>query len=64
MAGSPLLTAEQKQILDTITEEWALGLAAAFLDMPLRKAIPSVVLGVVVAGFVISCLAYGITSLF
>ncbi len=28
MAGSPLLTAEQKQILDTITEEWALGLAA------------------------------------
>ena len=36
----------------------------AWTGMPLRKAIPSVVLGVVVAGFVISCLAYGITSLF
>lgn len=46
------------------TGAWTGSLAAAFLDMPLRKAIPSVVLGVVVAGFAISCLTYGVASLF
>jgi len=45
------------------TGAWTGSLAAAFLDMPLRKAIPSVVAGVVVAGFLISALAYGVTSL-
>ena len=45
------------------TGAWTGALAAAFLDMPLRKAIPSVVAGVLVAGTVISLLAYGVVSL-
>lgn len=45
------------------TGAWTGALAAAFLDMPLRKAIPSVVVGVLVAGTVISLLAYGVVSL-
>jgi len=45
------------------TGAWTGSLAAAFLDMPLRKAIPSVVAGVVVAGFLISALTYGVASL-
>lgn len=45
------------------TGAWTGSLAAAFLDMPLRKAIPSVIAGVLVAGFLISALAYGVTSL-
>lgn len=46
------------------TGAWTGGLAAAFLDMPLKRALPSIFLGVVVAGFLISALAFGITSLF
>jgi len=45
------------------TGAWTGSLAAAFLDMPLRKAIPSVIAGVVVAGFLISALTYGVASL-
>ncbi len=45
------------------TGAWTGALAAAFLDMPLRKAIPSVVAGVLVAGTVISLLAFGVVSL-
>ncbi len=43
---------------------WTGSLAAAFLDMPLRKAIPSVVAGVLVAGAAISVLTYGVVNLF
>lgn len=45
------------------TGAWTGSLAAAFLDMPLRKAIPSVIAGVVAAGMAISILTYGIASL-
>ena len=46
------------------TGAWTGSLAAAFLDMPLRKAIPSVVAGVLVAGAAISVLTYGVVNLF
>lgn len=45
------------------TGAWTGALAAAFLDMPLRKAVPSIVAGVLVAGFAISILAFGVSSL-
>ncbi|MBD5119042.1 MAG: small multi-drug export protein [Clostridiales bacterium] len=45
------------------TGAWTGSLAAAFLDMPLRRAIPSVIAGVVVAGLAISILTYGVASL-
>ncbi len=46
------------------TGAWTGSLAAAFLDMPLRKAIPSVVVGVLIAGMAISILTYGVACLF
>ena len=46
------------------TGAWTGSLAAAFLDMPLRKAIPSVVAGVLTAGAAISILTYGVVNLF
>jgi len=45
------------------TGAWTGALAAAFLDMPLRKAIPSIVIGVLVAGIAISMLTFGVASL-
>lgn len=45
------------------TGAWTGSLAAAFLDIPLRRAMPSVAIGVIVAGTIISVLAYGVTSL-
>lgn len=45
------------------TGAWTGALAAAFLDMPLRKAIPSIVSGVLVAGIAISILTFGIASI-
>ena len=46
------------------TGAWTGALAAAFLDMRLRKAMPSVVAGVVVAGLVVSAITYGVASIF
>ena len=46
------------------TGAWTGSLAAAFLDMPLRKALPSVIVGVLIAGMAISILTYGVASLF
>lgn len=46
------------------TGAWTGALAAAFLEMRLKKAFPAAVLGVVVAGFLISVLTYGVASLF
>ncbi len=46
------------------TGAWTGSLAAAFLDMPLRKAIPSIFIGVLVAGVAISILTFGVASLF
>ena len=45
------------------TGAWTGSLVAAFLDMPLRKAIPSIIAGVLIAGLVIGLLAHGFTSL-
>ena len=45
------------------TGAWTGSLAAAFLDMPLRRAIPSVVAGVVTAGVLISALSFGVGAL-
>lgn len=46
------------------TGAWTGALAAAFLDMPLRKAIPSILAGVLIAGVLISALTFGAASLF
>ena len=45
------------------TGAWTGSLAAAFLDMPLRKAVPAVIAGVLVAGIAISVLTFGVASL-
>ena len=45
------------------TGAWTGSLAAAFLDMPLRRAVPAVIIGVLVAGIAISILTFGLTSL-
>ena len=46
------------------TGAWTGSLAAAFLEMPLRKALPSIFAGIVIAGVAISILTYGVASLF
>ena len=46
------------------TGAWTGSLAAAFLDMPLRKALPSIFAGILIAGVAISVLTYGVASLF
>ena len=46
------------------TGAWTGALAAAFLDMPLRRALPSIALGVMTAGVVISALSFGLGALF
>ena len=45
------------------TGAWTGALAAAFLDMRLRKALPVIFLGVLTAGLLISALTFGVTSL-
>lgn len=46
------------------TGGWTGALAAAFLDMPLRRAMPAMAFGVLVAGFLVTGLTYGFTSIF
>ncbi len=45
------------------TGAWTGALAAAFLDMPLRRALPSIFAGVLIAGAAVSALAFGVSSL-
>ena len=45
------------------TGAWTGSLAAAFLDMPLRRAIPSIIAGVLIAGLAIGLLTHGFTSI-
>ena len=45
------------------TGAWTGALAAAFLDMPLRRAIPAITLGVMTAGVIISILTFGIVNI-
>ena len=46
------------------TGGWTGALVAAFLDMPLRRAIPAMVFGILIAAFLILGLTYGFTALF
>lgn len=46
------------------TGGWTGALAAAFLDMPLRKALPALIAGVFIAGFLVTGITYGFTSVF
>ena len=45
------------------TGAWTGALAAAFLDMPLRKALPSIFLGILAAGFLVTGQTYGFLSI-
>ena len=45
------------------TGAWTGSLAAAFLDMPVKKALPSIFLGILIAGAAISVLTFGVASL-
>ena len=46
------------------TGGWTGALAAAFLNMPLRRALPSLCLGVLIAGFLVTGITYGFTAIF
>lgn len=46
------------------TGGWTGALIAAFLDMRLRKAMPSILAGILIAGFLITGITYGFTSIF
>lgn len=45
------------------TGAWTGALVAAFLDMPLRKALPSIIAGVLIAGVLIGALTHGVSSM-
>ena len=45
------------------TGAWTGALVAAVLNMRLKKAMPAIVLGVFIAGFIVTCLTYGVTHL-
>lgn len=45
------------------TGAWTGALVAAFLDLRLKKAMPWIALGVLVAGVVVSVVTYGVASL-
>ena len=46
------------------TGAWTGALVAAFLNMPLRKALVSIFFGVVTAGIVVTTLTHGVIALF
>ena len=46
------------------TGAWTGTLVAAFLDMPLRKTLPFIFAGVLIAGAAVSILTFGVASLF
>jgi len=46
------------------TGAWTGALVAAMLDMPLKKAFPSVVIGVLIAGAIMSFVSYGAAAIF
>ena len=45
------------------TGAWTGALVAALMGMRLKRALPYILLGVLIAGFIITCLTYGITHL-
>ncbi len=46
------------------TGAWTGALVAAFLDMRLRKALPTIFLGVVIAGIIVTLITYGAARVF
>lgn len=46
------------------TGAWTGALVAAMLDMPLKKAFPSVLIGVLGAGIIVAFVSYGAAALF
>lgn len=46
------------------TGGWTGALVAAFLDMPLRRALPALFFGVLIAGFLVTGITFGFTSIF
>lgn len=46
------------------TGAWTGALVAAFLDMPLRIAIPSILLGVIIAGIIVTAITCGVITIF
>ena len=45
------------------TGAWTGALVAAVLNMRLKRAMPAIVVGVILAGFIVTCLTYGVTHL-
>ena len=45
------------------TGAWTGALVAAILNLRLKKAMPAIILGVIIAGFIVTCLTYGATHL-
>ena len=45
------------------TGAWTGALVAAFLDMPLRKAVPSILGGVITAGLIMTFLTHAVTTI-
>ncbi len=45
------------------TGAWTGALVAAMLDMPLKKSLPVIVLGVLIAGVIMSVITYGLAAL-
>lgn len=46
------------------TGAWTGALVAAMLDMPLKKAFPSVLVGVIIAGIIMTFVSYGTVAIF
>ena len=46
------------------TGAWSGALIAAVMNMRLRNALPSILLGVIIAGILVTGLTYGFTSIF
>lgn len=45
------------------TGAWTGALVAAVLDLRLKKAMPAIILGVMIAGLIVTCLTYGVSHL-
>jgi uncharacterized membrane protein len=44
------------------TGAWTGAMVAAFLDMRLKKAIPAIAIGVIIAGLIVSVITYGVAA--
>ena len=46
------------------TGAWTGALVAAVLGMRLKKAMPAIMFGVLIAGIIVTCVTYGVTAIF